>query len=322
MGRPPRAVGAALANRVFDLIGGFAEFGFCKSHAMSFALLCYRSAFLKRYYPLEFYCALLNNQPMGFYIPEVVVGDARRHGVAALPVDVNRSHWACTIEEDHLRLGFRYVKEMGEDRAERITAARAAGPFSSLEDCCVRTGLDKESLKNLVLVGAFDGLERTRRQLLWRLGSGMAREGGIEFGRPEKVPLDEMNHTEELFTDYQIQGFSAKRQLLAEFRPRLARAGAVTSAVVAKAPSGTKLTLAGLNVCLQMPPTAKGFAFMTLEDEEGLVNVVVRPEVYKVYRQVVRLEPLVVVTGDRAEERRRGESDCTPSFFSTSATCR
>ena len=113
---------------------GFAEFGFCKSHAMSFALLCYRSAFLKQYYPAEFYCALLNNQPMGFYIPEVIVGDARRHGVEVLPVDAAESLWECSPEGGGLRLGFRYVKSLGADGAEAIVDERKKGAFTSFRD--------------------------------------------------------------------------------------------------------------------------------------------------------------------------------------------
>ena len=136
-GAARKGVDKARAMRIFDLICGFAEFGFCKSHAMSFALLCYRSAFLKLYYPPEFYCALLNNQPMGFYIPEVVVGDARRHGVEVLPVDVNESLWACVPEGDAIRLGFRYVKSLGEEgpAASRRSASGDAFALSGNSAC-------------------------------------------------------------------------------------------------------------------------------------------------------------------------------------------
>jgi error-prone DNA polymerase len=116
-GAREQGIAPGLAAKIFDHISGFADFGFCKSHAASFAILCYRSAYLKRYYPAEFYCALLNNQPMGFYAPEVITGDAKRHNVPVLPVDINRSTWSCSIEEGSLRIGFRYVKGIGEDRA-------------------------------------------------------------------------------------------------------------------------------------------------------------------------------------------------------------
>jgi error-prone DNA polymerase len=330
-----KGIDEATANKIFDLIGGFAEFGFCKSHAMSFALLCYRSAFLKKYYPVAFYCALLNNQPMGFYQPEVIINDAKRHGVTILPVEINKSLWQCTVEGDSeianrrqkasyshsyvketaycrlpttvtlgdIRLGFRYVKEMGEDRAGKIVAARVRGAFTSLKEFCYRTKLDRESIQNLIAVGAFDGIDRSRRHLLWELGSlEMTGYDGMDLPAVEKVLLDEMTAREELVVDYSIQGFSARRHLVDEYRERLAGLGAVRSSVIAVCPSGTDVSIGGLTVCLQMPPTAKGFAFLTLEDEEGLVNVVLRPDVYKTYRQIVRLEPLILIEGTIQKE--------------------
>src|SRR5271157_3846712 len=350
-----KGIDETTANKIFDLIGGFAEFGFCKSHAMSFALLCYRSAFLKKYYPVAFYCALLNNQPMGFYQPEVIINDAKRHGVKILPVEINKSLWQCGIEmsdadlhssgdrggseEPHpqagtqayggvrrgerrstpasgypegihmkanwhsIRLGFRYVKEMGEDRAGKIVAARVRGAFASVKEFCFRTKLDRESIQNLIAVGAFDGIDRSRRHLLWELGSlEMTGHDGMDLPATEKVSLDEMTAREELVVDYSIQGFSARRHLIDEYRERLAGLGAVRSSVIAVCPSGTDVSIGGLTVCLQMPPTAKGFAFLTLEDEEGLVNVVLRPDVYKTYRQIVRLEPLILIEGTIQKE--------------------
>jgi error-prone DNA polymerase len=298
-----KGIDETTANKIFDLIGGFAEFGFCKSHAMSFALLCYRSAFLKKYYPVAFYCALLNNQPMGFYQPEVIIGDAKRHGVVILPVDINKSLWQCSIELEKIRLGFRYVKEMGEDRAGKIVAARLRDAFTSLKEFCYRTKLDRESIQNLIAVGAFDGIDRSRRHLLWELGSlEMTGYDGIDLPAREKVSLDDMTAREELVVDYSIQGFSARRHLIDEYRERLAGLGAVRSSIVAVCPSGTNIKVGGLSVCLQMPPTAKGFAFLTLEDEEGLVNVVLRPDVYKTYRQIVRLEPVILAEGTVQKE--------------------
>ena len=304
-GAARKGVDRARAMRIFDLICGFAEFGFCKSHAMSFALLCYRSAFLKLYYPPEFYCALLNNQPMGFYIPEVVVGDARRHGVEVLPVDVNESLWACVPEEHGIRLGFRYVKSLGEEGARSIAAERERGCFRSFREFCSRVRLDKDALRSLIIVGAFDRLERSRRRLLWALRSDAAmglREMDLE--RPEDAPLDEMTGPEELRAAYRIQGFSASSHLLALYRERLSREGAVKSSRLSRLASGDAVKIGGYNICLQMPPTAKGFAFITLEDEEGLVNVVLKPHVYRMYRQLVRLEPLLIVDG--VVERKDG----------------
>ncbi len=293
------------ARRIFELISGFAEFGFCKSHAASFALLCYRSAYLKVYHPVEFYTALLNNQPMGFYQPEVVVGDARRHGVRVFPVDIAESLWACAVEGDGIRLGFRYVKDLGKQAADNIAAEREKGAFRSFKNFCFRVRLDKDVLRSLIIVGAFDSLERSRRQLLWKLGSmAMARPGAIDLDAAERVPLDEMNGREELIAAYGIQGFSASSHLLGLCRKQLARRGAIKSSQLSQPVSGASVMIGGYNICLQMPPTAKGFAFITLEDEEGLANIVLRPDVYRRYRQIVRLEPLLLVEG--ALERKDG----------------
>jgi error-prone DNA polymerase len=297
-GAAGKGVERARAMKIFDLICGFAEFGFCKSHAMSFALLCYRSAFLKLYCPSEFYCALLNNQPMGFYIPEVIVGDARRHGVKVFPVDVNKSLWPCTPEENGVRLGFRYVKSLGEERADGVAAERERGEFRSFKEFCFRVRLDKDALRSLIIIGAFDRLERSRRQLLWALRSiDAAHLRGMELEMPERAPLDEMTGREELLAAYSIQGFSASSHLLALFRDRLSRVGAVKSSQLSRCASGRMVAIGGYNICLQMPPTAKGFAFITLEDEEGLVNVVLKPNVYRTHRQLVRLKPLLIIEG-------------------------
>ena len=297
-GAGQRGIGEETADRIFALIGGFAEFGFCKSHAMSFAILCYRSAFLKHYYPLEFYCALLNNQPMGFYTPEVVVGDGRRHGVKALAVHVNRSLWQCLPEKGSIRLGFRYVKELGEDRVKRILGERQRGLFTSFRDFCFRARIDRESIRNLIAVGAFDEMERSRRKLLWELGTlQVLGPGGMDLETTDEVHLDEMTPWEELAADYSIQGFSPEGHLMREYREGLARIGALVSSRLEGWASGARVRIGGLSVCLQVPPTAKGFAFLTLEDEEGLMNIVLRPDIYTAFRQVVRLEPLLFVEG-------------------------
>ena len=304
-GAAGKGVDEARATKIFDLLCGFAEFGFCKSHAMSFALLCYRSAFLKCHYPPEFYCALLNNQPMGFYIPEVLVGDARRHGVGIFPVDVNESLWACAPEGNGIRLGFRYVKSLGEEGADSVAAERRKGIFRSFGEFCLRVRLDKDALGSLIVIGAFDRLERSRRQLLWALRSvGAAGPGEVDLDAPEAAPLEEMSGREELRAAYSVQGFSASSHLVELYRDALGRRGAVTSSRLSRLASGDAVKIGGYNICLQMPPTAKGFAFITLEDEEGLVNVVLKPGVYRMHRQLVRLEPLLIVDG--VVERKDG----------------
>jgi error-prone DNA polymerase len=297
-GARARGVEEPIARKIFDHISGFAEFGFCKSHAASFAILCYRSAFLKVYYPAEFYCALLNNQPMGFYMPEVITGDAKRHGVEILPVDISRSIYKCSIEGGALRIGFRYVKGMGEEKVKPVVAEREKAPFLSLQDFYGRTGLDGEATRNLIVIGAFDGIRRSRRQLLWDAGT-MSTTGfpGMDREAREEVPLDEMNRVEETVADYTVQGFSPSGHLLEIYRGKLAGLGAVTSSRLTHIPSEAQVKVGGYSVCLQVPGTAKGFAFITLEDEEGLMNVVLRPKDYERYRSLVRLEPLLFVEG-------------------------
>jgi error-prone DNA polymerase len=298
-GAQKQGIKKGLATKIFEHISNFAEFGFCKSHAASFAILCYRSAFLKRYYPTEFYCALLNNQPMGFYDPEVITGDARRHGIKILPVDINRSMWKCSIEKGSLRIGFRYVKGIGEGKSAAILKAREQGPFPSLQDCVDRTNLDNLSLQNLIAVGTFEALQRSRRQLLWEAGTIRTTGGlsGISTDCEEGLPIPEMTVREETITDYVFQGFSASHHILELYREKLNILKAIKSSALTHYRSGSPVVIGGYTVCLQMPPTAKGFAFLTLEDEEGLINVVVKPDDYRTYRALIRLEPLLLIRG-------------------------
>ncbi len=299
-GAKKQGIQGDVAAKIFDHICGFADFGFCKSHAASFAVLCYRSAYLKYYYPAEFYCALLNNQPMGFYEPEVIIGDAKRHNVPILPVDINRSMWICTIEEGSVRTGFRYVKGIGEEKGDRIIKARSRGMYVSLQDFSDRSALDKRSLQNLVAVGAFSAIKSSRRQLLWEAGTiRTAGLTGINSGEAkEHLPIPEMNAGEETITDYIFQGFSPSRHIIKLYRKQLDALGAVPSSRLIHCPFGANVLVAGYMVCLQMPPTAKGkFSFITLEDEDGLINIVIRPEVYKTYRPIIRLEPFLIVEG-------------------------
>ncbi|HEX2965235.1 MAG TPA: error-prone DNA polymerase [Syntrophorhabdaceae bacterium] len=288
-----------LATKIFDHICGFAEFGFCKSHAASFAILCYRSAYLKRYYPAEFYCALLNNQPMGFYDPEVITGDAKRHGIRVLPVDINRSIWKCTLEDGLLRTGFVYVKGIGEEKCDRILKARESGFFLSLQDFVDRTRIDNEALQNLIAVGAFEVLRQSRRQLLWEAGT-MRTNGTLHVVSADTLnglPIPEMSRTEETITDYMFQGFSASHHIMELYRKKLSALRAVKSSALACYKTGSHILIGGYTVCIQMPPTARGFAFITLEDEDGLINIVVRPDEYRMYRTMIRLEPLLLVNG-------------------------
>jgi error-prone DNA polymerase len=304
-----------LAGRIFEALEGFAEYGFCKSHAAGFALLCYQSAWLKHHYPAEFYCALLNNQPMGFYSPEVIVRDAKRHGIDILPADINKSGARCTIESNkacpersrRIRLGFMYIKEMGEKAMNRIVAERERAPYYSLDDFYLRTGLERKPVENLILAGAFDSFGCQKRQLLWQLGLLEKRCPGelpLEFG-DVRVSLPDFTEVEEMKADYEVQGLSTKHHPLQVLRKDVSGDDLRRSSELVRLPSDSQVRLAGYVIIRQKPPTAKGFAFMTLEDEDGMVNVVVNPLVYQKYRQVFRLERLVVVEGTL--QRRDGQ---------------
>lgn len=309
-GAKRNGIGATLADRIFAALDGFAEYGFCKSHAAGFALLCYQSAWLKKYHPSEFYCALLNNQPMGFYSPEVIVRDAKRHGVDVLATDINKSGVRCTVEGGKVRLGLMYVKELGEKAMNQVVAEREQAPYVSLADFCFRTRLERKPVENLILAGAFGSFlpagvrqrgDSHKRQLLWQLGLLEKKSPGelpLEFG-DTKVSLPAFTELEEMKADYQVQGLSTKYHPMRVMRQGMSGDGSdfCRSSEIAWLLPNSRVRLAGYVITRQRPATAKGFAFMTLEDEEGMVNVVIKPCVYQKYRQVFKLEPLIIVEG-------------------------
>ena len=321
-----RGLADATANLIFGQIAAFAEFGFCKSHAAAFALTAYHTAHLKLYYPAEFYVALLNNQPMGFYSPAVIAGDAKRHGIRILPVDVNRSlgqsvieerngepaadvvdgsrtvaaHRACRLHD--VRLGLREVKALGETEADAIVAERARAPFGSFDDFAARVPLKEEALRNLALVGAFDARGEPRRALLWRTRD--AHRASPAFARPvlalptTAAPrLPSLTEQERTALDYRITGIPTGPQVMRFYRERLAARGVRSSAEVLAARHGTAVRVAGAIVVKQHPETAKGHVFLSLEDERGLLNIIVRPATYARYKPVIDTGGAVVVEG-------------------------
>jgi len=281
------------ADSIFETLKGFAEYGFCKSHAAGFALLCYESAWLKKYYPAPFYAALLNNQPMGFYAPEVIVSDARRHGVATLPVDINLSQERCTVEGRSVRLGLMYVKELGQKSIAAILQERKDSLFISLDDFCHRVNPELGAVENLIMIGAFDSLGLPRRETLWQLG--IAEKDGpgqfkMEFGPPE-VTFPDLKTEEKLSLEYEVQGLSTSIHPMQIFRKGMLENGILKSSDLADLPSGHAVCCAGYVITRQRPGTAKGFCFLTLEDEDGMMNVILRPDIYEKHRQVFRLAP-------------------------------
>ncbi len=306
------------AAELFRQLAGFASFGFCKSHAAAFARTTYETAYLKLHYPAAYYAALLNNQPMGFYSPEVILGDAKRHGVRVLGVDVNRSRAQCTVERGRLRLGLGYVRDVGEAALERLDEERAKGPYRSFEQFCRRTGLDRDTVESLIFAGTFDGMGRPRRRLLWELNhvlpesrSGRGRNTrsqgavsgalGIEYPWEEPA-LKPMSEYEQVAEEYGLMGLSPAHQLLEFHRDALELQGVVTAQEVRELRGG-EVRVAGMVVCRQQPPTAKSHVFLTLEDETGLVNVILRPKVFERYRQYVRHSPLLLITGKLQTDR-------------------
>ena len=293
------SIDKSIATLAFHKIASFAAFGFCKAHAAALAETTYRSAWLKLHYPGEYYCALLNCQPMGFYSPEVIVNCSQRQGVPVLPVDINRSGGRCTMEDGRIRLGFRYVKAVGEKAWLKIEEGRCQKPYASLKDFYIRTRLDREAVENLILVGAFDYLRVPKRKLLWELGRliNQAPER-LELGFPiEQVALPETSLSEQLSADYQVQGLSVSMHPMSLFRPCLSSKNVLKSSEVAAISDGARVQVAGCVVCRQAPMTAKGFVFITLEDEHGMVNVILKPKIYEKYRQTARVEPFIMVDG-------------------------
>ena len=301
------------AEELFRRCGAFAEFGFARAHAAAFAKICYDTAWLRLYYPAHYYAGILNNQPMGFYSPAVVVNDARRHGVRVLPVDVNASWWltrtervAETGDARHdwaIRLGLHQVKGIGEEDRERLDAERGRGPYRGVRDFMARTQLSERVVERLIAIGAFDWTDTPRRELLWELHGTFAAADPVRpalpLGDGERLPvgLPPMTRTEEVAADYRETGLSPNTHAVELFRERLAARGVIPVADAGERRDRSKIRLAGLAVAVQHPMTAKNFVFIALEDETGMINVTLRPQVYQRYRGVVHRSPLMVVEG-------------------------
>jgi error-prone DNA polymerase len=301
-GARANGVDEATAAEVFRQLAAFAGFGFCKSHAAAFALVAYQTVYLKAHFPAEFYCALLNHQPMGFYRPEVLIGDAGRHGVPVLGPDINRSQEACTLEGRGsslaVRLGLRYVHGLGEAWPGHIVQRRGDWPFQSLRDFCWRTRLPRPVVENLIRAGAMEGFGRARRDLLWELGGLVYPEEGLDIELPvEPVTLPALGQAERLGWEVELLGLTPGDHVVGLYREALRAQGVLRSGELGRQRDGQTVRVAGLVVVRQRPPTAKGHVFITLEDEEGLIDLIVRPDVYERYREVLRGVPLLLVEG-------------------------
>ncbi len=369
-GMAERGITGEAADTIVLSISSFALYGFPESHAASFALIAYASAFLKCHHPAAFTCALLNNQPMGFYHPFTLVKDAQRHGVRFRPVDVTRSGRFCALEEGEVRLGLGYVRGLRAEAAERVEAERALRPFASLQDFVDRTGLRRDEQRNLAEVGALNAFGLTRRSALWQVekagrprgplfcavviprdadwteteaqprarhgadergGSAVSapetadrRDGGFLVARrdeaprndsanddqrppvcaqddlrssPGDSPLPEMGFPERLASDLAGTGLTVGPHPVSLYRAELHERGVRRAVELPRLADGERVRVAGAVICRQRPGTAAGFLFLTLEDETGLVNVIVRPDLFHRERAVLVGEAVLEVDG-------------------------
>jgi error-prone DNA polymerase len=310
-----KGIAPEFAERVFQQIRGFGEYGFPESHAASFALISYAGAWFKRHHPAVFACALLNAQPMGFYSVASIVEDARRHGVEVRAVDALRSQWNCSLEPaaggPALRMGLRQVKGLGEAAGRRVAAAvqeRSSPPRSprSIDELRERAGLDRRELQALAEAGALEGLERGRRAALWRAQAPARardlyqRDGGDGEPAPAFAPLSE---AESIGWDWARTGHSARGHPLGPRRAELRAQGLADARAVSALADGAPVRCAGLVICRQRPATASGITFMTLEDETGFVNLIVKPRVLARFAPLIQTESFLGVRGTVQAER-------------------
>jgi len=304
-----------VALRIYNQINAFADYGFPESHAASFALIVYSSAYLRHYYAPEFLCAMLNAQPMGFYSAGTLVEDAKRHGVQVRPVDITRSQWDHTLEPGSgpnsapvVRLGVRSVTGLGAQARAKIATALQAGSaaFESVQDFVFRSQLDKRSLRSLAEAGAFDAfvadepLARRRRVALWRvLEAERGSAGPLALFPESRVPqvLPAFSAPELTEADYRLTGLSLNGHPMRHVRALVTPNGVRTARDIHTMHDGESVAHAGLVICRQRPGTAKGFVFLTLEDETGTINVVVTPQRFEEQAMLISRTPLLLVRG-------------------------
>src|SRR5437016_530440 len=311
-GMARQGIHGAAAEEIVHAITSFALYGFPESHASSFALLAYASAYLKVHHPAAFYAALLNNQPMGFYHPATIIKDAQRHGLRILPIDIARSQWLCTVQPGEgrgsvrlpspsctshaVRHGLRYVRGLREAAARAIVRAREERPFASIHDLARRAGLERDELTTLAAVGALAPLGAKRRASLWE--AALLDPGRLfEPPRGSGSPLAEMTESERLVADYAGTGVTLGRHPMAMRRAELRRRGVLSARELALAENETRVRVAGSVIVRQRPGTAKGFVFLSLEDETGIANVIVTPQRFARHRMALVTEPFLLVEG-------------------------
>jgi error-prone DNA polymerase len=303
-----KGIERAFAERVFDQIRGFGEYGFPESHAASFALIAYATSWVRCHYPDVFTCSLLNAQPMGFYSPATIVDDAKRHGINIRPIDIIHSDWHCTLERHDpdathfaVRMGLRYVKGLSHTHDwPRIDTARRHTPFDSVDDVVSRTALNERALSRLAETGALAGLQPHRRDALWQV-RGLARTPTSTLlgqATADETPVfDTLGLGDSIAWDYRASGHSPRGHPLAAVRAELIAQRLPDARALALMRDGRKARYAGLVICRQRPGTASGVVFMTLEDETGFVNIVIWKTVFDQHVLIAKTASFLGVTG-------------------------
>jgi error-prone DNA polymerase len=305
LGMEKNGITGKVQDTIVQSITSFALYGFPESHAASFALLAYASAYLKCRYPAAFTCAMLNNQPMGFYSPAILIKDAQRHGLRILPVDVEKSEWNCKVENDDrpcLRLGLRYAKGLREQAGRAIVEAR---PFTSIDDLALRVPeLRKDEMTRLAEIGALNALggspKAHRRDALWQSQRAVLPVGPLLEKLEEKSessPLNPMTTEERLWADYRGTGMTIGRHPMAWRREEMNALGVTRAIDLAAVPDGRIVRIAGAVIVRQRPGTANGFVFLSMEDETGIMNAIITPAVFDRYKFEVLTEPFLLIRG-------------------------
>jgi len=345
-GMARNGIEGAAQDQIVKSITSFALYGFPESHAASFALIAYASAYLKAHHPAAFYTCLLNAWPMGFYHPATLIKDAQRRGVKVFPVDVQRSGWECRWEAGGVRLGIRYVKGVREATGRRIEAESARGAFSDIDDLTLRCRLRGDQVTKLAEAGALATFGMMRREALWQAarvaratGPLLSRASSLDTGARELrieneelrdsdgadsaashlsilnsqfsirplSPLPEMSPFEETLADYQTMELTTGPHIVEHIREELRGRNVRTADELARLPHGSRVVTAGAVIVRQRPGTAKGFVFLTLEDETGMSQAIVSPDLYREYRTMIVTSPGLVVEGVLQNR------DCPPS---------
>ncbi len=317
-GMAGNGITGAVADDIYEKLAAFANFGFAESHAISFAYLVYSSAYLKRFYPAAFYAALLNAQPMGFYSPQSLIADARRHGLTVYGPDINLSGAMATLRpappdarpttlgfpgtvEPAIRLGLSSVRRLGKEQAKSVEAERDEhGPFRDMADLARRTGLSTPAIESLATAGAFDGFGLDRRRALWSAGVVATerpdRLAGLGLGA-DPPTLPDMSPMEQTMADLWSTGISPTSYPTQFLRPRLDSLGVVPAERLRQVADGARVLIGGVVTHRQRPATASGITFMSLEDETGLINVVCSPAVWQRHRRVARESGSLLIRG-------------------------